>query len=1179
MATPMVADLLAELDDTRRRLADAERQFDRLKKISRKALDEFTRVKEDFAHENERANRLEDQLAAAHDDVVKEATRRKHLEQLLARNGNGGAAGATDPVVRPATPPSTAVAAAAADADALDRARRDLRLEKRRRADAEAALAAETRRRTDLEARVAELTRQLAVERAERSAAQADADRLAADLDRFEASARSDAEYIASLVDQMENQKEELRAVKRQRDALVTAATNYEAAALSNSPGSRAASPRLSVSSSSPSSPVTRAALPGRKSPNRLSLTVTRARTPPSPSPSPSPQLGAATGVRPLSRIDETGESDLLPSTPRSASPAPSRSKDHAGSDDDEHDHDHDALAPSKPSPSLMSSVVSAVPESALLTRLPSPEPTPPAAKQTLAELVRAGKERISRAGSGSTIEDMPPISAAAAKRRAMAIKAAMFGADLADDEADHDDDASVLSATKHSLMLEVEELESRRDQLQRDLATLEGSHPPPVPDKDDDDEDDHVPAAPLPPSLPAPSVPGGGMIARPPRFDSRAAERAAAEAAAARANAAANGPDGPLPAPIPAAAEASADDSGALSVAAPRPRAPEPLFIPPPRMAGDGSLAMARISPNMAAIIRSPPSPARIDAPEPTSPVRLTSPAPAPPNRTPPARPKPVPSPGPLTLAAPSGGAYRRPSFEAMGPISPSREHTFTFPTPAPKPRGKKPSKFNLVSALAKIKDKMLDDEMVVIDPATGRKMSVKLPTTPTLPNTPSTEDDTNSARSVSFAPLGAASAVVAPAAVTPVGDKSHIFIATSFSKIVKCGYCNDRIWGMGGAKEMSCRCCGYIAHMKCAPLVPPRCPGENKGSAADGTMAPLGAKVAPAGANGGGKHRPSAGNAATAMIERPDKMFGTDLTVWMANDAPTALPVVVEKGIQAVEAIGMDYEGVYRKSGPLQLVKQAVAEFEKGAVPNLADEATYGDVSVATSVVKQYLRDLPNPLITFGVYPLVREAMLHKNAGGDEAQQAAMRRALAQLPPVHHATLTHLMRHLRKIADLSSVNKMTPHNLAVVFGPTLMRDPTRAGSFYDMTAIDVVEYLLDHHDPIFAPAPAAPTRAVPAPPAGAAADDATAHDEPASSAPSPAPAPSSRGPPPPIPQRKLSHRPSRAALAAGAALAAAAAAAAAPATPKDEISSLFGSDDSDLEVAASYEERLAAL
>jgi hypothetical protein len=55
---------------------------------------------------------------------------------------------------------------------------------------------------------------------------------------------------------------------------------------------------------------------------------------------------------------------------------------------------------------------------------------------------------------------------------------------------------------------------------------------------------------------------------------------------------------------------------------------------------------------------------------------------------------------------------------------------------------------------------------------------------------------------------------------------------------------------------------------------------------------------------------------------------------------------------------------------------------------------------------------------------------------------------KALASLPVPNYETLRYLMVHLNKVASMEDKNKMSPRNLAVVFGPNLIRSPASAGA-----------------------------------------------------------------------------------------------------------------------------------
>jgi hypothetical protein len=66
----------------------------------------------------------------------------------------------------------------------------------------------------------------------------------------------------------------------------------------------------------------------------------------------------------------------------------------------------------------------------------------------------------------------------------------------------------------------------------------------------------------------------------------------------------------------------------------------------------------------------------------------------------------------------------------------------------------------------------------------------------------------------------------------------------------------------------------------------------------------------------------------------------------------------------------IGMDLEGIYRKNGGSLQMRAIISAFEKGENIDLDDPDQFNDISAVTSVFKQYLRDLPNPLFTYELY-----------------------------------------------------------------------------------------------------------------------------------------------------------------------------------------------------------------
>ena len=172
----------------------------------------------------------------------------------------------------------------------------------------------------------------------------------------------------------------------------------------------------------------------------------------------------------------------------------------------------------------------------------------------------------------------------------------------------------------------------------------------------------------------------------------------------------------------------------------------------------------------------------------------------------------------------------------------------------------------------------------------------------------------------------------------------------------------------------------------------------------------------------------------------------------------------VVVERCVQAVESsgelgcvadvldhslmlfvAGMDYEGIYRKSGGTSQLKLITTLFERGQPFDLDDQSRFNDISAVTSVLKNYFRELPDPLLTFEHHEQFVNAVTAKVDA--QQKESLMRELLFKLPREHFATLRYLVLHLNRVQQRSEENRMNARNLGVVFGPTLMRsgDPSQ--------------------------------------------------------------------------------------------------------------------------------------
>ncbi|EPY52912.1 rho-type GTPase activating protein Rga4 [Schizosaccharomyces cryophilus OY26] len=179
--------------------------------------------------------------------------------------------------------------------------------------------------------------------------------------------------------------------------------------------------------------------------------------------------------------------------------------------------------------------------------------------------------------------------------------------------------------------------------------------------------------------------------------------------------------------------------------------------------------------------------------------------------------------------------------------------------------------------------------------------------------------------------------------------------------------------------------------------------------------------------------------------------------------NQTLIKVPSLIPACINFVETYGLDYEGLYRKSGATSQMKRIWTLLQEEDVALHPSD----DISAVTSVLKQYLRNLPNPIITFEEY---FSFILAGSCTSFQEKLEGFRGVIERLPSVHSTILRLIIKHLSKVAKYSSENLMNSKNLAVVFSPTLVRDPANERDVVDMTIKNyALSFLIDYADEVF--------------------------------------------------------------------------------------------------------------
>uniref|UniRef100_A0A3Q2YSY5 Myosin IXB n=1 Tax=Hippocampus comes TaxID=109280 RepID=A0A3Q2YSY5_HIPCM len=221
------------------------------------------------------------------------------------------------------------------------------------------------------------------------------------------------------------------------------------------------------------------------------------------------------------------------------------------------------------------------------------------------------------------------------------------------------------------------------------------------------------------------------------------------------------------------------------------------------------------------------------------------------------------------------------------------------------------------------------------------------------------------------------------------------HVFVNYQVNIMQSCDQCTSYIWGM--EKAYMCSCESHIA-----------------------------INVIKSYRDSGGQH------------------FGVRVGHLVSDKNP--VPMVLEMMLEHVEMQGLYTEGIYRKSGSANRMKELHQRLETD--PHLVCLEDY-PIHTVTGLVKQWLRELPDPLMTFTHY----NEFLHAVELPDKQEQLyAIYKVLEELPMANFNTLERLVFHLVRVCKEETHNRMSPNSLAIVFAPCILRCPDGADPLLSM-------------------------------------------------------------------------------------------------------------------------------
>ncbi|RVE64141.1 hypothetical protein OJAV_G00143380 [Oryzias javanicus] len=149
--------------------------------------------------------------------------------------------------------------------------------------------------------------------------------------------------------------------------------------------------------------------------------------------------------------------------------------------------------------------------------------------------------------------------------------------------------------------------------------------------------------------------------------------------------------------------------------------------------------------------------------------------------------------------------------------------------------------------------------------------------------------------------------------------------------------------------------------------------------------------------------------------------------------------VPIVVEQCVDFIRERGLQEVGLFRQPGRNSLVRELQEAFDSGERPSF-DRFSTTDVHTVASLLKLYLRQLPEPLVPYSCYQ--NFLFCAQKLSTDRVLGLMELRSLLHELPVANFNLLHFIcQFLNEVQSFSSCNKMSVQNLATVFGPNIFR------------------------------------------------------------------------------------------------------------------------------------------
>ncbi|ORX48051.1 RhoGAP-domain-containing protein [Hesseltinella vesiculosa] len=275
--------------------------------------------------------------------------------------------------------------------------------------------------------------------------------------------------------------------------------------------------------------------------------------------------------------------------------------------------------------------------------------------------------------------------------------------------------------------------------------------------------------------------------------------------------------------------------------------------------------------------------------------------------------------------------------------------------------------------------------------------------------------------------------SATTNPFLMPNPGQPTHTFVETKISS-ESCSACQKFI---KRSHEVKCQVCMLPCHVKCIPNLDQPC------------------------------NTPMTTDAPRMSHSPTGSVFSRDISEQAKLDHQL-VPLIVKSCIEAIDHRGLTCEGLYRKSGRATETRALQQALDQQQRLDLMDQNAWPDIHAIASVLKSYFRSIPNPLFPFESYDVLLDATSQETP---ESAIQNLKAVMNSLPVENLATIRFVLAHLDRVQQHSDENRMVTKNLAMLFGPTLIRHRDEHVDLTDMNRkIHVLDFMLRHLDDLIA-------------------------------------------------------------------------------------------------------------